>query len=192
MLVGPVRRLVSNRHTYITARPLPAPGEGTHFSRGKPGDPTAPVTNEDYVGALVEFRNGARGSFEACRVIYGPKCEMAFEIHGTRGAIRWNFERMNELELYLSDEEGPHDGYTKILGGPRYGDHGRFNPGDGIGIGYEDTKTIEAHTFLSAIAEGEQKAPNFTEALALANVQAAMQQSWSSGAWEEVIDRRVA
>lgn len=191
MLVGPIRRVVSNRHTFIAERPLPTPGEGTHFSRGQEGDPMAPVTNEDYVGVLAEFRNGVRGSFEACRVIYGPKCEMAFEVHGTQGAIRWNFERMNELELYLPGEDATHNGYTKILSGPAYGDHSRFNPGDGIGLGYEDTKAIEVHAFLSAVAENRDPTPSFNEALALANVQAAVQQSWSSGAWEEVIERRI-
>ncbi len=145
LLVGPIRRLVSSRHTYITERPLPIPGEGTHFSLGKPGDPAGPVENEDYVSALVEFENGARGTLETCRAIYGPKCEMAFEVNGTRGAANWNFERMNELELYLPGEDGLHDGYTRLLGGPRYPFHGRFNPGDGIGMGYED----------EAVASGE-------------------------------------
>jgi predicted dehydrogenase len=186
MLAGPMRRVVSSRNTYIKERPVPTPGQGTHFSRGAPGDPTEPVTNEDYVGALVEFRNGVYGTLEACRVIYGPKCEMAFEINGTEGAIRWNVERMNELELYLPGEEGIHNGYTRILGGPEYGDHSHFNPGDGIGIGYEDTKTIEAYNFLASIVEGKQRAPGFAEALKLANVQSALQQSWSNGAWEAV------
>lgn len=190
MLVGPMRQVVSNRHTFITERPVPIPGQGTHFSRGAPGDPTEPVTNEDYVGALVEFTNGVHGSLEACRVIYGPKCEMAFEINGTEGAIRWNFERMNELELYLPGEDGLHDGYTRIFGGPKYGDHGRFNPGDGIGIGYEDTKTIEAFNFLASIAAGEQREPGFAQALSLAHVQSAIQQSWTSGAWENVFSER--
>jgi len=190
LLAGPVRRVVSNRHTFIPQRPLPAPGQGTHFSTGQPGDPTAPVTNEDYVGALVEFENGVRGSLEACRVIVGPKCEMAFEIHGTQGAMRWNFERMNELELYLPGDEGLHDGYTKILGGPRYGDHERFNPGDGIGIGYEELKVIEAYNFLASIVENQQRAPSFAEARALAHVQSAMEHSWQSGQWEDASDIR--
>ncbi len=158
MLVGPIRRLVSSRHTYITERPLPIPGEGTHFSLGKPGDPAGPVENEDYVSALVEFENGTRGTLETCRAIYGPKCEMAFEVNGTHGAANWNFERMNELELYLPGEDGLHDGYTRLLGGPGYPFHGRFNPGDGIGMGYEDLKAIEAHQFLLSVVDGVQRA----------------------------------
>lgn len=190
LLVGPIKRVVSNRHTFITDRPLPIPGQGTHFSLGKPGDPTGPVENEDYVSSLVQFENGIQGSFEACRAIYGPKCEMSFEVNGTKGALKWNFERMNELELYLPDESGTHDGYTNLLGGPKYPQHGRFNPGDGIGMGYEDLKTIEAYQFLQSIVDGQQREPSFASALALANVQNAMIRSWESGAWETVQDLR--
>ena len=168
LLAGPIRRVVSHRHTFIADRPLPVPGQGTHFAVGRPGDPTGPVENEDYAGVLVEFANGARGAFESCRAIFGPKCEMSFEVNGTQGALKWNFERMNELQLYLPGDDGLHDGFTTLLAGPRYGDHGRLIPGDGIGIGYEDLKTIEAHNFLMAVAESKQRAPSFADALALA------------------------
>jgi predicted dehydrogenase len=191
MLCGPIERVVSNRHTMITERPLPIPGQGTHFSLGKPGDPTEPVENEDYVGALVQFENGVQGSLESCRVIFGPKCEMAFEINGTEGAIKWNFERMNELELYLPGQDLAHYGYTKILGGPAYPSHGRFNPGDGIGLGYEDLKCIEAYHFLQSIVDGRQREPSFASALALANVQAAMIRSWEHGGWERVTSLQI-
>lgn len=192
MLIGPIRRLVSNRNTFIRQRPLPVPGQGTHFSTGKPGDPAGEVENEDYVGALVEFENGVQGSFEVCRVIFGPKCEMAFEVNGTAGAAKWNFERMNELELYAPASDGLHEGYTTLLGGPAYPYHARFNPGDGIGMGYEDLKVIEAHNFLMSIAEGVQRAPSFADALRLAEVQEAMSRSWESRAWESVRPLSVA
>ncbi len=186
-LAGRIRRVVSQRHTFIRERPLPVPGQGTHFSLGRPEDPKGPVTNEDYVSALVEFENGVQGTLEACRAIYGPKCEMAFQVNGTQGAVGWNFERMNELEIYRPDTE-LHDGYTRVLAGPRHPFHGRFNPGDGIGIGYEDLKVIEAYQFLQAIVDGQPRSPNFEDAYELAKVQAAMVRSWDSRSWEEVVD----
>ncbi|MBI1298900.1 gfo/Idh/MocA family oxidoreductase [bacterium] len=186
MLAGPIKRVVANRQTFIKERPLPS-AQGTHFAVGKPGDPRGAVTNEDYAGVLVEFANGVQGTLEACRVIYGPKCEMAFEVNGTQGALRWNFERMNELDLYLPADSPHHDGYTRLYGGPKYPMHGRFNPGDGIGMGYEDLKIIEAYHFLQGIADGVPREPSFTAARQLAQVQQAMQKSWASGAWEEVI-----
>lgn len=185
MLIGPIQRVVSHSHTFIPERPLPGQ-QGTHFGLGTPDDPMGPVENEDYVSALVQFENGAQGSFETCRAIFGPKCEMSFEVNGTKGALKWNFERMNELELYLPTGDPAHDGYTRLLGGPSYPFHGRFNPGDGIGVGYEDIKCIEAFHFLRSIVEGEQFEPSFASALNLANVQAAMMRSWASGGWEQI------
>jgi hypothetical protein len=66
--------------------------------------------------------------------------------------------------------------------------HGRFNPGDGIGMGYEDLKAIEAFKFLESIVDGVQHAPSFADALKLANVQTAMIRSWNSGTWESIPD----
>jgi len=185
MLAGPIRRVTSNRHTFIQERPLCLAGKGTHFSTGSSEDPKGAVTNEDYVNALLEFENGVQGTFESCRVIYGPKCEMAFEMNGTKGALSWNFERMNELLLYLPESSDLHNGYTRIVAGPQHPFHGNFNPGAGVGIGYEDLKVIEAHQFLKSVKEGKQGVPGFKEALQLANVQAAMIRSWDSGLWEE-------
>ena len=133
------------------------------------------MTNEDDVGALVEFTSGAQGSFEGCRVIQGGLCEMAFEVHGTRGAARWNFERMNELQLYLTGESPNSNAYTTLVSGPSMPFHANFNPGPAVGLGYDDLKVIEAHEFLRSIATGRQGEPGFAEALAVAQVQRAVE-----------------
>ena len=185
MICGPIKRVVSTNNTFIKQRPVATKGVGTHFTRVK-GGPKADVTNEDYVGALVEFENGARGSLESCRAIFGPKCEMAWEINGTKGAISWNFERMNELNVYLPDSETAHDGYVRIVSAPGHGQHDRFNPASGTGLGYNDLKTIEAYQFLRGVVDGKQGEVGFAQALAVAEVQDAMQRSWGSGGWEAV------
>jgi predicted dehydrogenase len=185
MLVGPISRLVGTRATTIAERPLPSPGEGTHYGRGSPEDPTGAVTNEDYAALLVEFENGAAGTFESSRVLVGPESEMAFELYGTAGAVGWSLERMNELRLYLASDE-PHTGYTTVLGGERFPHHGVFAPGSGIGIGFEDLIAIEDYEFLRAVAEGRPHEPGFDDALRYVEVQEALVRSWSSGAWEKV------
>ncbi|HLW78838.1 MAG TPA: Gfo/Idh/MocA family oxidoreductase [Terriglobia bacterium] len=185
MLAGPVKRVVGNRETFFPRRPLATPGAGTHFSVGG-GGPLGDVTNEDYVGALVEFANGVHGTLEACRVIQGHKCQLAFEVEGTEGALAWDFERMNELKVFLPDGDGAHDGYTRLLTGPEHPFHARFNPGGGAGLGYEDLKTIEAHEFLRSIAAGRQAQPGFGEALRVAEVLGAIERTWETGSWQEV------
>ena len=183
-LTGPIEKLSSQSHTFIDSRPIASPGEGTHFTSGGDG-PRGPVTNEDYVSSLVTFNNGARGTFETCRVIRGPGCEMAFEIHGTRGGAKWSFERMNEYELYLEDEVEP--GFRTVQASPSHPGYSAWYPGPANSMGYEDLKVIEALNFARSISEGVQGVPGFREALAVAEVEAAMERSWDSGGWESVV-----
>jgi predicted dehydrogenase len=185
MLAGPVSRVVAQRETFIPRRPMAVPGTGTHFTTRSGGE-LGNVTNEDYVGALVEFSNGARGTFEVCRAIKGPKCQMAFELNGTKGALSWDFERMNELSLMLSEGDLASEGYRRILSAPQHPFHQNFSPSPANSLSYEDLKVIETHQFLSSIADQRQSEPGFAQALAVANVQAAMIRSWESGSWEEV------
>ncbi len=185
-IAGDIACVVAQKETFIPERPLATTGSGTHFTHENSEGPVGPVTNEDYVGALARFENGARGTLEACRIITGPKCEMAFEVHGTNGALRWNFEQMNELEICLPTENGFADGYTRVLSGPEHPFHSHFNPGPGVGLGYDDLKTIEAYQFLKAVREGKQGSPGFREAAAVADVQAAIQTSWEHEQWMPV------
>ncbi len=190
MLVGPITSVSGARETFIRQRPLPKAG-GTHYDRGAPEDPTGDVTNEDYAAAMVVFETGARGTFEASRAIIGPESQMAFDIYGTKGALRWNLETMNELEVFLVDESGNAPrGYTKVYGGDRYPYHGRFVPGDANPIGYEDLKVIEDHEFLTAVVAGKQHEPGFAEAVEYVSFQAAWLRSCQSGAWEQVTSLR--
>jgi hypothetical protein len=53
-------------------------------------------------------------------------------------------------------------------------------------MSYEDLKTIEAFQFLQSVKTGVQGEPGFREALAVAEVQAAIIRSWESGTWEKV------
>jgi predicted dehydrogenase len=185
MLLGPIVRVVGTRATFIERRPLPRAGEGTHYGRGRPEDPTGAVTNEDYVGLLAEFAGGARGTFESSRTLLGPESRMAFDVYGTEGALGWNLERLNELQLYLAGDE-PHGGYTTVLAGERFPHHGNFVPGSGNGIGFEDVIAIEDFAFLEAVARGERHEPGFEEALSYVAVQDALVRSWDSGRWEDV------
>jgi predicted dehydrogenase len=189
MLVGPIRRVVGTTETFIRERPLPAPGKGTHYGRGSPDDPRGAVTNEDYAGMLCEFANGARGTFEASRTMVGPESQMAFDVYGTEGALGWDFERMNELQLSLAGGE-PETGYTRVLSGERFPYHGSFVPGSANGIGYEDLVTIEDYEFCRALAERRPFRPGFEEALQWVSVQAALFRSAESGRWEDVVSLR--
>jgi predicted dehydrogenase len=184
MLLGPVTRVVGTTETFIRERPLPS-AAGSHYGRGAPADPRGAVTNEDYAGMLCEFASGARGTFEASRAIVGPESQMAFEVYGTRGALGWNLEKLNELQVYLVEDE-PHTGYRTVFGGDRFPYHGHFVPGSANGIGFEDLVVIEDYEFCRAVTEERPFTPGFAEAVEWVSVQAALLRSVESGAWEPV------
>lgn len=184
MLLGPITRVVGTTETFIRERPLPS-AAGTHYGRGAPGDPTGAVTNEDYAGMLCEFAGGVRGTFEASRSIVGPESQMAFEVYGTKGALGWNLEKLNELQLYLVEDD-LHTGYRTVFGGDRFPYHGHFVPGSANGIGFEDLVVIEDFEFCRALVEERPFVPGFGEALEWVKVQDALLRSADSGSWEDV------
>ena len=183
-LLGPIESVSAEKETFIRERPEVPAGMGTgHFvvEDGEMGT----VENEDYVGSLVRFENGARGTLENSRTCIGPHVRNSFEVNGTRGALSWNFQRLNELELYRFDETGDR-GYRTVFAAPSMGDFDKFQPGAGISMGYDDLKVTEAYKFLASIAEDRQREPGVREVVSAMRVVEAMDRSCDSGAWEAV------
>jgi predicted dehydrogenase len=149
--------------------------------RGETGE----VENEDAVTSIVAFSSGALGQLETTRVLVGRHVEMSFEVHGTKGALRWDFQRLNELEVYLPLVNGD-EGFATVFMKPGHPDYARFHPAAALPMSYEDLKVIEAHLFLQSIADGRQREPGLREMLAAARVIDAMVRSSESGRWEDV------
>ncbi len=188
-LLGPIARVTATSAILIPRRPKVAMGEGTHFTVVEDAAEYGEVENEDWVAALVEFASGLKGTVELSRAIVGAEARYTFEANGTRGAVAWDFERMNELQVYLPLETGD-AGTARVVMGPSHPDFARFQPGQGIGMGYDDLKVIEAYRFLQSVADGKQREPGVREILAAAQVLDAMERSFSSDAWEDVRELR--
>lgn len=183
-LVGDISEVVGMKATTIKQRPLPSKN-ASHYSQGKPGDPLGDVENEDFASMLCQFDSGATGTFETSRTVVGPESENLFEIYGTKGALKWNHESLNEL-LYYKKDDRVESGYTKILSGDRFDFHGAFVPGQGNSMGTEDLICIEDYAFLTAWVNGDKFKPSFKQAVNVVSVQAALVRSWESRKWEEV------
>jgi predicted dehydrogenase len=183
-LLGPIESVSAEKEIFIRERPEVPEGMGTgHFV--VEGGEMGTVENEDYAGSLVRFESGARGTLENSRTCIGPHVRNSFEVNGTRGALSWNFQRLNELELYRVDSTGDR-GYRTVFAAPSMGDFGRFQPGAGISMGYDDLKVTEACKFLTSIAEDRQREPGMPEIVSAMRVVDAMDRSCESGNWEAV------
>jgi predicted dehydrogenase len=188
-VVAPISEVSSLLSTVYAQRPILPMGSGTHFAVIEDGE-MGEVENDDYVAALVRFAGGSQaagavGTLEASRVSVGPQCALGFEIYGTDGSATWNFEQMNELRLCLG-RGGDNAGYTTVLGNVALGDYGRFQPGPGNSMSYDDLKVIEAKKFLVAAGGGERRNSTIEEAHADAEVIAATAASAIDGAWHKV------
>ncbi|HEV7184892.1 MAG TPA: Gfo/Idh/MocA family oxidoreductase [Leifsonia sp.] len=179
-VVGRVESVTALTSTAITERPLPSSGVASHFSRGAADGARGPVENEDYAALLVRLESGAVGTLECSRIAVGPRAEYVLEIYGTDGSLRWNFERLNELEL--ADASG----YRRVMASPGFGEFDRFQPGAGTGMGFDDLKTIEAALFLRSVAEGVQYAPSAADAWSAAEIADAALRSADTGEWTTV------
>lgn len=183
-LLGPIESVSAQRATFVGERPEVPEGMGTgHFV--VEGGEMGVVENEDYVSCLVRFESGARGTIENSRVCVGPHVRNGFEVNGTRGALSWDFQRLNELQVYRPDPTGER-GYRTVFAAPGMGDFERFQTGAGISMGYDDLKVTEACKFLTSIAGDRQKEPSMREIVAAMRVVEAMDRSCGSGLWEPV------
>jgi predicted dehydrogenase len=140
--------------------------ETVHATRPAPGGPEE-VTNDDHAQIMCRFARGAQGHLYFSRIATGRKMGYAYEVHGTRGALRFDQEDQNALWLY--EAEGPEAtrGFRKILTGPAHPDYAAFCQGPGHGTGYQDQIIIEARDFLTAIETGQPVWPTFRDGLAV-------------------------
>ncbi len=148
--------------------------------------PGGTVTNDDHAQIMCRFANGAMGHIYSSRIATGRKMGYAYEIHGTKGAIRFDQEDQNAIWLYRMEGPEATRGFVKILTGPAHPDYEPFCQGPGHGTGYQDQIIIEAKDFLEAIAGGESRWPTFRDGLAVAEVVDAVLTSAKKGAWTPV------
>lgn len=171
-LVGEIAEVSGFMQTFINERPLPD-GKG----KGK-------VDVDDAAYAHLRFDGGALGSVEASRFALGRKNYNTFEINGSKGSIGFNFERMNELELYI--EEGKDSGFRTVLATD--GKHPYFGawwPAGHI-IGYEHAFTHTVVDLIQAIETQQLPTPNFEDGVKNQRVLDAIERSSASRRWEQV------
>jgi predicted dehydrogenase len=170
-LLGDVARLTADTRTVIPARRDPSTGSARA------------VENEDIARALLELQSGVSATLEISRVASGRKCGLTFEIFGTRGAIGFDQERMNELRLYTDGAVPGRGGYKTLLAGPEHGDYARFCPAPGHGLGINDLKIIEVHNLIAALRDGGGFYPDFAEGLKVQRIMAAIERSAADKCW---------
>jgi predicted dehydrogenase len=173
-LLGPITEVMGLVETVHTQRPSEQSSQ-----------PTA-VTNDDHAQIMCRFERGAMGQMYFSRIASGRKMGYAYEVFGTKGAIKFDQEDQNAVWLYRAEGDLATRGFTKILTGPLHPDYLPFCQGPGHGTGYQDQIVIEARDFLLAIETGEPVWPTFRDGLAVSRVIAAAVESSRLRSWVPV------
>ena len=164
-LVGEIKSVVAMKTTFVPERPLAGDAAGTFNAAGAAGGPKGPVTVEDAISMIVEFDNGALGSFEASTFAPGRKNYNTFEIYGDKGSLIFDLERMNELQFFSTDDPEHAQGFRTILATePCHKYMANWWP-PGHSIGFEHEFHHGVVDFLDAIDKGTTVTPNFLDGL---------------------------
>ncbi|NLX09937.1 MAG: Gfo/Idh/MocA family oxidoreductase [Chloroflexi bacterium] len=148
-LVGEPKQVMGMTQNWISQRPA---GDGS--GRMVPSD------IDDAFVALVEFEGGALGTLEATRFAKGRKNHEVFEINGENGSIRFNLERLNELDvLWAGDEPRETQGFHNVLISEGYHPYWANWWPQGHMIGWEHSFIHEFHHFFDAIVNDKPVAP---------------------------------
>jgi predicted dehydrogenase len=179
-LLGEIGSLVADTAIFVPERARPSGATAGHTRAA--GGELGPVENEDYVSSQLRMASGGRVVLEASRVAVGEQNNYGFEIHGTAGALFWDFRRMGELGVSRGDayQDQP---VATVLVGPGAGEFAAFQPGAANPMSFDDLKVIEAYQFVRSIAEGRPYGATVDDALSSAIALDAMVRSVETGAW---------
>lgn len=147
-LLGDVSSVSAMTKTFIKERPkLDESGMGT-------------VTVDDAFAAVMEFESGAMGTVEATRFASGRKNALGFEINGEKGSIRFDLERLNELQVFWNDDEPKETrGFHTVLVSEPYHPWWENWWPQGHMIGWEHTFVHEITHFLDCIVNDKDVSP---------------------------------
>ena len=131
------------------------------------------VTVDDAAWSVLRTSGDAVVSLEVTRMATARKNALGIEVYGSDGALRFDLESLNALEVCL---DGASDFTRVLVTEPEHPYLDSWWPPGHI-IGWDSTFTNQAADFLAALASGVEPRPSFEDGLAVQRVLAAIEQS---------------
>lgn len=149
-------------------------------------DELVDVENEDIMTFTAEYANGAIGQIACSRVATGRKNYLCYEIQGTKGSVRYDLERMGEVQVYFQSDNERDRGFRTVLLNPQMKGYSAFQPAGGISIAYNDMKILEVHALFDAITNGADYTTDFEFGYKIDRTVAAVIESSKTREWVDV------
>ena len=147
------------------------------------------VDAEDQVIFTVRLGGGALGTLEASKIATGAEDDFRVELHGTRGAIRFDLMQPDFVEIFsLSDPAMPLGGtrgWKKVPALSRYPAPAGF-PSPRATSGWLRGHVHCQYAFLQAVAEGRQPDPSLSRGIEVQRLMQCAEISAQTGTWQRV------
>jgi len=139
------------------------------------------VKAEDISLIITKMKNGAKGTIEASKIATGTNDELRIEIHGDKGALRFNLMEPNYLEFYDNtvpeEHYGGRKGFVRIECVQRYKKPGGSFPASKLSIGWIRAHVHSLYSFLDSVNNETEASPSFRDG---AYIQYIMEKAYES------------
>lgn len=139
------------------------------------------VTVDDIAWAWLTMAGGAKVSVEASRVATGRKNQLRIEVYGSEGALAFDLERLNELELHSGEDARTEQGFRRIVVTEAAHPYLDGWWPTGHMLGWDHAFVHQVRDFVVAIRDGLPTSPSFEDGLAVQRVLAAIETSAAEG-----------
>jgi predicted dehydrogenase len=146
------------------------------------------VENWDIATALLRFDGDISGTLQANRAAWGRKGRIFIQIFGSQGAIVFDQERLNELQLFTADGAAANRGFRNILMAPVHQPYDKFIPAPGHQLGFNDLKIIECRQLIGLTQGEPSTAITFAEGIAIERTVHAIARSYKEARWVRVAE----
>lgn len=183
-LVGDIASVYCRQKTFIKERPIPLKSDGLAATAGTE---MGQVDVDDASAMMIAFHDtDAMGYIEVTRYGTGHRNKNRIEVNGSKGAIIFDMEKMNELQFYAEDDEAHIRGFRRIQVGEAIHPYMKNWWSAGHIIGYGDTFVNQTYDFLHAVAKGEKVKPDFEDGYDCQLVLEAAQISSENNKWVNI------
>jgi len=147
------------------------------------------VGNCDFGSMFLRYPNGAAGAIITNRSAWGRKGRLVVQIFGDKGTLYFDQERLNELQVYTTEQPPEEQGFKTILSGPHHDPYNKFLPAPGHGLGFNELKLIECREVISAVGGQKAHVIDFEKGVQIEEVVYAAIDSVASNKWSDVSHR---
>ena len=172
-MLGPIAQVNGHCKTLIPKRP---------DANGVMHD----IEVDDISHVFLEFASGISGTIEANWCATGRTMQHDFEIYGSKGALFFSQERLNELHFFDGKDSYDRRGFRRIEASPAHAPYGQFCVAPGHQIGFNDLKAIEIAKFADALSGNSEEPFNFRAGYRIQHIVETIQKSAEQKSWLKI------